>query len=300
MLRVMPDPAAHENLASDPTLQHRDIQLRDVRLHCVEAGSGPLVLLLHGFPEFWYTWRHLIPALAAAGFRVVAPDMRGVNTSSKPHGVAAYAIDVLVKDIDDLIAALGAERAHVVGHDWGSGIAWSFAMQHPEHLQRLAILNGPHPQRLLSGLRKPSQLLKSWYMFFFQLPLLPELVMRRNGFAMLLSGMRNDPTRPGAYSEDDIARYREALARPGALTAFINYYRGMRKVRPRMSWETIRADTLIIWGERDKYLGRDLAVPDARLVTNARVEYLPDGTHWVHHDEPERVAELLIAFLRGA
>jgi pimeloyl-ACP methyl ester carboxylesterase len=153
---------------------------------------------------------------------------------------------------------------------------------------------------MLSGLRKPSQLLKSWYMFFFQLPLLPELVMRRNRFAPLLSGMQHDPTRAGAYSAEDIERYRDALTQPGALTAFINYYRGMRKARMRTPWPTINADTLIIWGERDKYLGRGIAAPDPRLVPNARVEYLPDATHWVHHDQPERVAELLISFLRGA
>jgi len=198
-----------------------------------------------------------------------------------------------------LIRALGEERAHVVGHDWGSGIAWSFAMQHPDHLHRLALLNGPHPQRLLSAMRKLSQLRKSWYMFFFQLPVLPELVMSRNGYALLLSGMQNDPVRPGAYTADDIARYREALAQPGALTAFINYYRGMRKARSTAQWQPIRADTLIIWGELDKYLGRELAAPDPQLVPHARVEYLPDATHWVHHDRPERVAELLIEFFRA-
>jgi epoxide hydrolase 4 len=295
-----PDRRTSRIAMTDTSLQHREIALADVRLHCVEAGSGPLVLLLHGFPEFWYTWRHLIPALAGAGFRVVAPDLRGVNTSSKPEGIAAYAIDVLVKDIHDLIGALGAERAHVVGHDWGSGIAWSFAMQHPERLNRLAILNGPHPQRLLSAMRQPSQLRKSWYMFFFQLPYLPERIMSSNGYARLLAPMQHDPVRPGAYSADDIARYRDALAQPGALTAFINYYRAMRKGSRQGRWQPIHAETLIIWGDQDKYLGRDLAAPDPRLVTNARVEYMPDATHWVHHDQPERVATLLIEFLKRA
>src|SRR3954449_2631161 len=153
---------------------HREAVVNGVRLHYVEAGAGPLVVLLHGFPEFWYSWRHQIPALAAAGFRVVAPDMRGYNRSDKPRGVRAYSGDALTGDVAKLIRACGAERAVVVGHDWGAAVAWQFAMAYPALLERLVIMNAPHPARFLRALRTWRQARKSWYMFFFQLPWLPE------------------------------------------------------------------------------------------------------------------------------
>src|SRR5438309_622169 len=169
--------------SSDHALRERDIEVEPgVVLRCVESGEGPLVLLLHGFPDFWYGWRRQIPALAAAGFRVVAPDLRGYDLSGKPAGVRAYGIRTLALDVATLVEKLGATRAHVVAHDWGAGVAWAFAMTHPERLDRLAILNGPHPERLLRGLRDPLQLAKSWYMFFFQIPWLPEEILRMDDF----------------------------------------------------------------------------------------------------------------------
>jgi epoxide hydrolase 4 len=159
-------------------LRHGYADLDEARLHYVEAGEGPLVVLLHGFPEFWYGWRFQIPALAAAGFRVVAPDMRGYNLSSRPSGVEAYDVDRLAGDIRDLIHQRGADSAWLAGHDWGAGVAWAVAMNHPEVVRRLAILNLPHPRRLLTALRNPRQLAKSWYMLFFQLPRLPERAVR--------------------------------------------------------------------------------------------------------------------------
>ena len=145
-------------------MEYHFAELGDVRLHYVEEGEGPLVVLLHGFPEFWYGWRFQIPALAEAGFRVVAPDMRGYNLSSKPEGVKAYDLDVLAQDVHDLIRERGAERAFVAGHDWGAAVASWVAMKHPEVVDRLAILNVPHPRRMLHGLRTPRQLARSWYM----------------------------------------------------------------------------------------------------------------------------------------
>jgi epoxide hydrolase 4 len=281
-------------------VEHRYAEVGGLRLHYVESGAGPLVVLLHGFPEFWYAWRHQIPALAAAGFHVVAPDMRGYNLSAKPEGVSAYDQDLLATDIAQLIRACRAERASVVGHDWGGAVAWRFAMSYPEMVDRLIILNSPHPVRFARALRTARQLRRSWYMFFFQLPWLPEAYLRSGGFAFLRRTLRDDPMREGAFSDDDIARYVDALARPGALTAAVNYYRAaIRRAssRPRQKLHRIDAPVLVIWGERDHYLGRELAAPDPEWVPRARVQFLPNASHWVQSDQPEQVNTLLLDFL---
>jgi epoxide hydrolase 4 len=272
--------------------------LGEVRLHYVEAGDGPLVVLLHGFPEFWLSWRFQIPALVAAGFRVVAPDMRGYNLSSKPNGARAYDTDRLAADVHDLIRERGAERAFVAGHDWGAAVAWMTAMNHPEVVERLAILNGPHPRRMLQGLRTPRQLARSWYMFFFQLPWLPELSARARGWWAWRHLILNE-ARPGVFTPSDMERYEEAWSQPGAPTAMINYYRAALQT-PRRAEARIRrveAPTLVIWGQRDRHLGADLAEPERTDVPNLeRVVRLPEASHWVAQDEPERVSELLIEF----
>lgn len=205
-----------------------------LRLHYVDAGSGPLVVLLHGFPEFWFSWRHQIPTLKAAGFRVVAPDLRGYNLSGKPRGVPAYAASLVARDIEQLIQVCGADRAVVVGHDWGGAIAWHFAMRYPQKLERLVIMNAPQPARFLRALRTWRQLRKSWYILFFQIPWLPEALIRAGRFASLRRTLRTGPLRPGALTAADIERYVEAAAQPGALTAAINYYRAaLRSSRSR-------------------------------------------------------------------
>jgi pimeloyl-ACP methyl ester carboxylesterase len=274
-------------------------ELADVRLHFVEAGEGPLVVLLHGFPEFWFSWRFQIPALVAAGFRVVAPDMRGYNLSSKPRRARAYDTDLLAADVCDLIHERGAERAFVAGHDWGAAAAWITAMNHPEVVERLAILNVPHPRRMLEGLRTPRQLAKSWYILFFQLPWLPELGARARGWWGWRRLFENE-ARPGAYTPRDIERYVEAWSQPGAPTAMINYYRAALRQTPRRAEARIRqveAPTLVIWGQRDRHLGAELAEPERADVPNLeRVVRLPEASHWVHQDEPERVSELLVEF----
>src|ERR687894_743878 len=208
-------------------LTHRYADLGGVRLHYVEAGDGPLVLLLHGFPQFWYEWRHQIPALVEAGFRVVAADMRGYNLSDKPPGVRSYRVELLARDVERLILACGEQTAAVVGHDWGAIVAWIAAMRYPGRVGRLAILNVPHPARFLDGLLSPGQLLRSSYLFFFQIPRLPEAVIRAGDSALLRCVFRRDPVRPGALTTEDIERYVEAMARPGALTATLNYYRAL-------------------------------------------------------------------------
>ena len=193
-------------------------ELDGVRLHYVEQGEGPLVVLLHGFPEFWYGWRHQIEPLADAGFRVVAPDMRGYNLSSKPRGVASYDIGLLAQDVEQLIEERGEQKAHVAGHDWGGAVAWAAAGFHPEVVERLAILNAPHPRVFIEHLKSPRQLARSWYMGFFQLPWLPEQLGRR--------------VLPRGFPPAERARYEEAYAQPGALTAMFNYYRAMSRDTP--------------------------------------------------------------------
>ena len=289
-------------MAPGPSVAHRYADLAGLRLHYVEAGEGPLVVLLHGFPEFWFSWRFQIPALAAAGFRVVAPDMRGYNLSDRPKGVDSYALERLARDVERLIDALGEERAVVVGHDWGGIVAWAVAILHPERVERLAILNVPHPERFSRGLRTPRQLLRSSYAFFFQIPWLPERVLRAGDFALVRSVFRNDPVRPETFDEDDIDRYIEALSRPGALTAAINYYRALARRAPtvaRALRRRIEAPVMVIWGQSDLFLVSELAEPDPALVPDVRLERLPDASHWVQQDRPEKVNALLLDFLKG-
>jgi pimeloyl-ACP methyl ester carboxylesterase len=273
-------------------------EIGDQRLHYVEAGDGPLIVLLHGFPEFWYGWRQQIMPLAAAGFRVVAPDMRGYNLSSKPDGVRAYDTDQLTADIRGLIHERGAESALLVGHDWGGSVAWATAMQYPEVVDRLAILNAAHPRKLSQGLHHPGQLRKSWYFFFFDLPELPESVVHADHWRFYRHFLRD--ARQGAFTPQDIERYIEAWSQPGAASGMINYYRSSVRQSPKRAEAELRpiqAPTLVIWGERDRYLGPELAEPDHDDVPNLnRVERLADASHWVHHDEPERVTQLLTGF----
>jgi len=272
-------------------------EIGDVRLHYVEAGDGPLIVLLHGFPEFWYGWRLQIEPLAAAGFHVVAPDMRGYNLSSRPTDVAAYDSDRLTADIRGLIQERGAESALLVGHDWGGTVAWDIAMDYPEVVDRLAILNAAHPRKLSQGLHHPGQLRKSWYFFFFDVPALPESVVQADRWHFFRHFLRD--ARP-AYTPEEIDRYVEAWSQPDAATGMINYYRSSVRQNQKKAEEALRpiqAPTLVIWGQRDHYLGQELAEPDHDDVPNLdRVERLPDASHWVHHDEAERVNALIANF----
>ncbi|MBV9040362.1 MAG: alpha/beta hydrolase [Acidimicrobiia bacterium] len=277
-------------------LIHGYADIGEIRLHYVEAGTGPLVVLLHGFPEFWYGWRNQIEPLAAAGFRVVAPDMRGYNLSSRPAGVAAYGADAVADDIRGLIRELGAESAIVVGHDWGGTVAWTMAMNHPEVVDRLAILDAAHPRKLQEGLPHPRQLRRSWYFFFFAAPGLPERVVRADHYRFFRRFLRD--ARP-EYTPDEIARYVEAWSQPGATTGMINYYRfsvRQSQKKAKAALKPIAAPTLVIWGLQDRYLGQSLAEPHSKDVPNlVGVERLP-ASHWVHHDQAEQVNQLLVGF----
>jgi len=275
-------------------------QNASVRLHAIAAGpeDGSVVVLLHGFPEFWYGWHRQIEPLTAAGFRVIVPDQRGYNLSSKPSGVAAYALTELVSDVIAIADQLGQEKIFLGGHDWGAAVAWSTALLHPQRIAKLAVLNVPHPSVMRKSLStRPRQFLRSWYMFFFQLPWLPEAVFsafnfRIGGRALLRS------SRPGTFTNEDLVRYRAAWSQPGALTAMINWYRALFRVRVQFPDKTVRVPTRILWGERDAFLLAEMAHESLRYCTSAELFTFAGATHWLQHEEPARVSQLLIDFFR--
>jgi epoxide hydrolase 4 len=283
-------------------LRERRVPVQGITLRVVEAGpdEGPLVVLLHGFPEFWYGWRNQIPALARAGYRVWAPDQRGYGSSDKPPGVAEYRVETLALDVVGLIRAAGVERAAaVVGHDWGAAVAWWVGIAHQERLERLVILNVPHPSRgvMKAAIRKrPRQLLMSWYVFAFQLPGLPEWFMRRQNWRILAANLRGRT--PESITREDRVRYREAWSVPGAITGMVNWYRAMLRHPPRAPGSTrVEVPTLILWGERDRYLTKKLAPLSLERCGQGRLITFPEATHWLQHDEPEEVNRALLEFL---
>ena len=288
-----------------PSLPHgtsdRFVQTNGIRLHIVEAGpeDGPPVVLLHGFPELWYGWRRQIGPLAEAGFRVIVPDQRGYNTSGKPKGVSAYRIEALAADVVGLLDAAGLPRASFVGHDWGGVVAWWLGLAHPDRVHRVAILNVPHPAVMRRYLRSsPRQLLRSWYVFFFQLPRLPERFLARDGFANLARAVRGG--RRGTCTDDDLALYREAWAQPGALTGMLNWYRAaLRPAGQRLPRLRVSVETLLLWGARDRFLGRAMAEASAALCDHGRLEVFDGATHWLQHDEADAVNDRLERFLKG-
>ena len=277
---------------------HEYADLDEVRLHYVAAGEGDLLVLLHGFPDFWYSWKHQIPALAQAGLRVVAPDMRGYNLSDQPAGVDAYRIERLTADVSQLIEHHGAQRAHVVGHDWGGIVAWFFAMDHPEALDRLGIVNVPHPARIIEMARSPTQALRSWYVAFFQVPRLPEALVSAADFLALRRALRTQSS--NAFDEEDIEAYVEAARRSQSLRGPINYYRALMRRNPldlRNDRRRISHETLVLWGDQDAVLKAGFADPHPELVPSCRVVRFPDAGHWVHFQKPTEVNEELIPFL---
>jgi pimeloyl-ACP methyl ester carboxylesterase len=274
----------------------RLMDVNGVHLHCVVEGEGPLVLLLHGFPETSRAWRKQMPALAQR-FRVVAPDLRGFGASDKPKGIAAYRTSVVADDIVALIHAFGAERAHVVGHDWGGGVAWTLATLHPEAVDRLVVLNCPHPAVMARALRSNwTQIRKSWYIFAFQLPWLPEWSLRRGGAKALKDSLRRTAKRPDTFSDADLDAYAHAFSASGAATAAINYYRAA--ARSRVALGKIKAPTLLIWAVDDFALGIELTKGMEGLFENPpRIEYVLDTGHFVMEERPEVVNRLLLEFL---
>lgn len=283
-------------------IETRTVTAGGLALHFAEAGpaNGPPVILLHGFPEFWFEWRDLIGPLAAAGFRVIAPDQRGYNLSAKPPRVDDYRLDVLAGDVFALADALGIGRFAVVGHDWGAAVAWWMATIKPERLTRMAVMNAPHPAVWRDAMdRDPVQRKKSRYVRMLQTPLIPELTVRAGGYRSLVGGLRSGK-RPDSFPPQVVAKYQAAWRRPGALTAMINWYRALfRQDLPIPAARSLATPTLILWGEQDVFAEVALADLSAALCADVRQERFADASHWLPHDEPEAVAAHLLEFLRG-
>ena len=279
-----------------PGVRHR---IGGVTLHAIEAGleDGPLVILLHGFPEFWWGWRYQIGPLAEAGFRVLVPDQRGYHLSDKPEGRRAYDLDTLAKDVVGLADALGRRTFSVVGHDWGGLVAWWTASRYPDRVAKLVVLNAPHPSVAGSYMRShPSQMLRSLYVGFFQIPRLPEAMLSANGYRSLKDALVRT-SRRGTFSDGDVARYEKAWSQPGALTAMLNWYRAL-PLKPGMPDSTVRSPTLVIWGTRDRFLEKGLAEASLSLCETGDVRWIENATHWVQHEEPDAVNAALVGFLK--
>ena len=283
-------------------MEHLQLQLGEVSLHVVAAGQGPAVVVLHGFPEFWYSWRLQISALATAGLRAIAPDMRGYNLSDKPSGLSEYALDKLVADVANLIEQQAGGHAFVVGHDWGGVVAWRLAALRPDLVRKLAVLNAPHPaayRRVLGN--NPLQWLRSSYILLFQIPWLAEWIIRAGDFWLIERAFKRQAS-PAAFSAADIERYKAALRQPEALTSALNYYRAAFWHSRSLFGppQIISVPTLLIWGERDLYLSNQLTRGLNRWVSDLRIARLPTASHWVQNDSPEAVNNLLIDFFAEA
>lgn len=281
-------------------LEHSTIETNGIRLHVVQTGpkSGVPVVLLHGFPEFWYGWRKQIPALVEAGCRVIVPDQRGYNLSDKPEGVKAYSVYTLVDDIIGLIDALGYEKVNLVGHDWGAGVAWTLAILHPERLQRLSIMNVPHPAVMRRFLMRDfEQMRRSWYVFLFQLPWLPEAGMKRDNWRGAERSLRGS-SKLNSFTDEDIMKYKEAWSQPGAMTSMLNWYRAMIRHTPRPPADLrIKVPTLMMWGMQDFALSHRMARPSMDYVDDGNLILFPEASHWVHLDAAEEVNHYLIDFI---
>ena len=258
---------------------------------CGDAASPRLALCLHGFPELHYSWRHQMPLLAARGYRVWAPNMRGYGASSRPDGVSAYRLDTLIDDVAALIDASGAREVMLVAHDWGALVAWHFAIRKLRPITRLVIMNVPHPKCSEREIRTFSQLRKSWYIFLFQLPWLPERMLTRNGAAAIKQIFIKDPLNKSLFPPDDRQIFADAALRPGAMRAMVNYYRALMRTPDMRSIgdAMVHVPTLMLWGENDVALslrcteGTGEWVPDLELVT------FPGISHWVQQDAPDAV-----------
>ncbi len=282
------------------SIEHFQRQANGVHLHVAATGeaNAPLVILLHGFPEFWGSWRAHMMRLADAGFRVLAPDQRGYNTSDKPGHVSDYALDILANDIVGLIDAEQRDKAIIVGHDWGGAVAWRVAQLAPERVGRVAVLNCPPTDVMQQMIWKtPRQLLKSWYMFSFQIPWIPEWYLGRdNGSA--LAKVMVETSQPGTFSDETLSELRQAWARDDALRAMLGWYRAGARHPPRHAGR-ITVPSLLIWGEQDRFLGTQLIEPTMALCDQGQLIRFPSASHWVNHEEVDAVCSALESFFQS-
>jgi pimeloyl-ACP methyl ester carboxylesterase len=277
------------------------IRTNGIDLSVTRAGleGGPPVILLHGFPEGRLCWKHQVGPLADAGLDVFVPAQRGYETSDKPPDVKSYALDPLADDVLGLIDATGRPKVSLVGHDWGGIVAWWTAIRHPDRVERLAILNAPHPVALRHYIRKhPGQLLKSWYVFMMQIPRLPEAMVRRQGWRPMMDGLQK-ASRPGTFGEADFDEYRKVWSEPGAIVAMIGWYRAALQHRPADPADPrVHVPTLILWGTDDRFMQRGAAEASLAYCDDGRLEWFEGASHWLQHEEPDRVNRLLIDFLQ--
>ena len=276
------------------------IKVNGIQLHYMEEGQGELVILLHGFPEFWFGWRKQIPVLSKK-YRVVAVDMRGYNLSDKPTDVQSYKIDILAKDIAELVKVLGEDKAIIVGHDWGGAVAWVAATLYPQVVKKLAVLNICHPTEMKKALMgfNLSQWKKSYYIFLFQLPRLPERFLGKDlkGFFTKAFTTFLPKGRTLNISDAEIDKYVEAYSQPGALTATINYYRAtFRQLGGLHDTGKLQMPVLMLWGENDVALGKELTYNTKDYCTDLEIIYDPTSGHFIQHDNPELVNEKLLQF----
>lgn len=289
-------------------LEHKYADVNNVRLHYVTAGSGKLILFLHGFPEFWYAWKHQL-AEFGRDYMAVAPDMRGYNLSSKPAEVEQYRIKYLVEDVRALVEYLGYQKFFLVAHDWGAGVAWPFAIRHPNYLEKLIIINGPHPVTFVRELRdNPEQQKASRYILVHRKPE-AEQILSRNNFGELASSLLQDGLNKGYFTEEDREAYLSAWSQPGALTGGLNYYRAAHLgpfigesddiLSADPSVFTIKVPTLVIWGEKDKWLLTGNLNGLDRYVPNLTIKRITDASHWVIHEKPELVNSCIRQFIES-
>jgi pimeloyl-ACP methyl ester carboxylesterase len=282
-------------------LHYEMIQTRGLKFEVATAGDGDkLALLLHGFPECAQSWRHQIAPLVALGYRVWAPNLRGYGNTDRPKGVAAYNMEKLEGDVSDLIDKSSAKSVLLIGHDWGGSIAWSYAVHGTRPIDRLVVLNSPHPMVFARALRNKSQLARSWYMAFFQLPFLPELALGFNHAAFIERAIRGNAVHKEHFTDPEMELYRDNACQPGALTAMLNYYRALGRTLVRGSSRrgaNIKVPTLLLWGERDHVLGKEMTAGTARFVDKLTLRTIPDASHWVQQDAPEAVNALLEEWL---
>ncbi len=286
--------------APDSGITIKWIEANGLTFEVAEAGQGDrLALCLHGFPELHYSWRHQMPVLAQLGYRVWAPNMRGYGGTSRPKHKKDYRLDNLTADVAALIDASGAKEVTLLAHDWGALVAWQFAIQHVRPLTRLAIMNVPHPLCGRRELKHWRQLKKSWYMFFFQLPRLPERMLGRDDAQPISRIFRESAVNKDRFTREQAEPYRAAAAQPGALTAMVNYYRALFQTRDglRLGDGIVHVPTLVLWGEQD--LAIDIHVLDGmdQYVPDLIVRRFPNASHWVQQDIPDEVNAALKEWL---
>jgi pimeloyl-ACP methyl ester carboxylesterase len=285
----------------DVVIRHERIHADGIELHVAMAGAGPTVILLHGFPENWTSWRRQFRPLVDAGFSVWAPDLRGYNLSDRPHERDAYRLSHLIADVASLVAATGHGRAHIAGHDWGGIIAWTFAGRHPELTDKLVILNAPHVGIYLDKVRRPPQMFRSWYVLLFLVPGVAEWALSVRRYRALRYMFARLPWRPDAYADADIQQYVAAMSSPGALTAALNYYRANARPGGAATARDVRieAETLVIWGDRDPALGTELLDGLEAIAPRVRVHHIPQAGHWIQNEAPGEVNRMIVGFLIG-